>query len=236
MRNFYLIYLTSALLSSTSVNAQYKAWNGPYLGLIAGYESGTANFHNLEGGDVFLKQQSIDGGFKGLGTGIVAGWNKTFGRYYLGLEASMSLHNSKGETIAPLIDGFTGIVTSAKTRVQRRNTFELAVRGGYKIHEKVLIYAKLGGAMSKFNLRTSHINPMDPNMNYKNTFNKHLPGINIGLGSEVQFNPYCIGRLEVSHLQYLRKNFGNASSHQFKTRFEPQSLELKAGIIIPLKW
>jgi opacity protein-like surface antigen len=234
MRNIGLIGTILSVLSSESGIAQHKNWNGPYIGLGVGYNFGGGQLSFSEGAPAVSNEQSGNIGFKGPSTEVIAGWGRTFDRYYLGIEASASLYNSQGKITNSGVDGFTGAITTLKTKISKQDAVGLVVRCGYEIFEKVLIYTKIGGISSKFKVRSAHTNTLDSTVNLSRNFNKRLTGFIMGLGTELKFSNRFIARFEASHTQYARKDLINDPINNLKIHFKPQSLEIKAGIIIPL--
>jgi opacity protein-like surface antigen len=234
------LYLGSAVLAALtmgeSAHSNQDVWNGPYAGLVLGYESGSAKIKSSESGVGFASSQSNTLAFKGPGAELVAGWGKVFNKYYLGLEGSATIYNSKGNMKNSSVDGYNSSTNTLHTRVSRNDSFGLVARGGYKVHEGMLVYVKAGAASTKFNLRTTNTNGGDPIENFSKNAHKRVTGVIGGLGTEVKLTDHLIGRIEASHIQYNKINLSGNASNNSKVRFKPQSNEIKAGIIIPIGW
>jgi opacity protein-like surface antigen len=234
------LYLSSAILATLTVceNARsaHDMWKGPYAGLSVGYESGNAKIFSTESGVGYSSSQKTNIAFKGPGAELVMGWGKPFNKYYLGLEASASIYNSEGNTKNSFLDGFAGSANVLSSRVSRNDSFGLVVRGGYKIHETVLLYLKAGAASTKFNLKTVNRNNTDPKEDFTKKSRRRVMGIVGGLGAEVKLTDHLLGRIEASHIQYSRINLSGSISNNSKVRFKPQSNEIKVGIVMPIRW
>lgn len=210
-----------------------SGWDRAYIGLLLGYNSGSAKLSSLER-RTFPNGQSSNIAFKGSGVEFTIGWGKPFDKYYLGLEASSALYNSKGKASHTIVDGISNSSNTLITKARRNNTFGLAIRGGYIINQKVLLYGKLGVASTKFNLSTVNINSHDPNLNFAINPHKRLLGPLLAVGTEVQLNEHSLGRIEAAYIQYNRKNFLDTPDNS-KVRFNPSSNEIKVGIVWLLK-
>ncbi|MBL0942218.1 MAG: porin family protein [Alphaproteobacteria bacterium] len=234
------LYACSAILATLTFGQEARCetdpWNGPYTGLTLGYESGSAKIATSGAGVGFLSSQSNTIAFKGPGVDLVAGWAKTFNKYYLGLEASASIYSSQGSSNNSFVDGLANITNNLKTKITKNNSFGLVMRGGYKINEKMLLYVKAGAVSTKFNFKTTNSNTGDLNANFSRKSRKRVTGVVGGLGTEFTLTERLIGRLEATHIEYNKFSLSGNDAKITRVRAKPQSNEIKAGIILPIKW
>lgn len=208
------------------------AWDGPYVGLMFVYDFGTSKL-TAPGNGLNVYPRSV--GFQGPGAELLAGWGKTFNKYYLGLEVSASLFDSDGKNSVNALTGRPGERNVLKAKVAKKDSFGFAARIGYKVHEKALVYVKGGVASSKFDVNLASNFSLSPGSNNSRTIHKRFSGIAGGLGTEIKMTDRILGRFEASHTQYGRQNIGaNLPDGAHNTHFKPKSSEIKLGIVIPL--
>lgn len=237
MKNLYLgSAILATLASGHDARCESDPWSGPYTGLVLGYESGSAKISTSGSGVGFLSPQSNTIAFKGPGIEFVGGWGKTFNKYYLGLEGSASIYSSKGSSNNSFVDGLANATNSLKTRVNKNNSFGLVLRGGYKINEKMLVYLKAGAASTKFNFRTTNTNAADPVANFSRKSRKRVTGVVSGIGTEFNLTDRLIGRIEATHIQYNKFSLSGNDTNITRVKSKPQSNEIKAGVILPIRW
>ena len=152
MRSPIILAAVAAALAAAPALAE-TAFDGPYVGAVAGLQVHSANRATTTGTDGFralaptIRPDFIDlddnDGWHG---GILAGWNFSSGKLVYGIEADFIVGNIKGGNSfsgAP-IPGLApaGLTTTANHRIGNRGS--LRARLGYTVGEKALIYATGG--------------------------------------------------------------------------------------------
>ncbi len=109
---------------------------GFYIGLEAGYLNGKAEHRYLWGGSEFAPRGDSDP--DGSIAGILAGYQRYFGNYLLGLEADFMMSGSKGS-----FEDFSGATSAGRSEINY--IYSLRIRAGYRFDSwDTLAYLTVG--------------------------------------------------------------------------------------------
>jgi len=188
-----IIFVTSALVSAWpafSASRWYDSthdWTGFYAGINAGYDWGHSDLQFQGGpGNAFNT-------ITGVQIGLEGGYNKQFGHFVVGAEASAATSDLNGDRPCPN-PSFT---CSAKLN----GMFDVAGRAGYALGDD-LLYARGGLGMADFTHQFPRI--VGTMASDKDTF-RH--GYLVGAGSEYGFSQSFSAKLEYNYI-----NFGDLKS------------------------
>lgn len=205
---------------------------------MAGYESGAAKT-TYSGIETHSNQLA----FEGNGGEIVFGYGKTFNKYYLGLETSLSFFDADGTASSKMTTTLVGETLTFKSSIAKKDSAGIFVRFGYHPYENSLVYGKVGLVSSKFHFSVINAYSEGSPYDYAFEFKKRIKGISMGVGTEIKLFNGIFGRLEASHIQYDPKKFGfnflgapslGCPHVMYGTILKLQSNEIKLGIISPL--
>jgi len=184
-------------------------WNGPYVGVLAGAQFGSAGFA-LPGdtGDVLQSDHDSKTAFT---WGGMAGFNITTGGVVLGLEGDvMDANNAKTVVACTTPDGcFTSAHDSFTTYNNLKQTLNGRVRARVGIARGDNLFYVAGGysvAKTRLDLVGDCFDPANPPVPIIFTFSrsKTLSGFNIGAGVE-----HAIGSHLRIRAEYLYDSYGN---------------------------
>ncbi|MEZ5852764.1 MAG: outer membrane beta-barrel protein [Hyphomicrobiaceae bacterium] len=141
MRNLgrWLLLLAMICFSAPSYAGEGRAWNGPYIGLLAGWGSIDNRFTHSDGNPPPFSIDA-DGGFGG----IFSGYNWRSGNTVLGIESDTSLTGMSGEW---------GAMTDHTADIRWLSTFRGRV--GLLVNPSTLVYATGGLAIAR--VRFEHV-------------------------------------------------------------------------------
>jgi outer membrane immunogenic protein len=152
MRTPIILTAVTAALAAAPALAE-TAFDGPYVGAVAGVQLHSANRAITTGTDSFRSLAPANTPFfldlndnDGWHGGILAGWNFSSGALVYGIEADFSIGNIKGTSSfsgAP-IPGLApaGVTTTANRRIGNRGS--VRARLGTTLGEKALVYVTGG--------------------------------------------------------------------------------------------
>lgn len=183
--------LTKRLLLSTiaaiSINSAVQAapFNGPYIGVEAGYAAEKTNTHLVSAPlAIDATQKDNTASFNG---GAFAGYGKKYGSFYLGGESHLDW-NDLDRTKA----------YGTETVTQKHNVDVAAdIRAGFLPTPSILLYGLVGAAYGKF-----EYSDVDPTLPIAAQSEKWLAGIRGGLGAETQLISNTTARLDWVYTQY----------------------------------
>lgn len=121
-----------------------NAFNGFNIGLHGGYVTQTAKF---DVSTVLAPTQTngTDIGGQGFMGGLFLGWGRVFSNHHFGIEASAKFANIEGKKST--LEGLLGTVDH---RVKQTAAYDLTLRYGPVVAQKVLPFIKLGVAYGKW--------------------------------------------------------------------------------------
>jgi outer membrane immunogenic protein len=174
--------LASAMaLAATGVSAQ-TAFDGPYVGVGAGFGSTSFSFAGA------AKMPSARGGF----ASVIAGWNTSNGNMLYGFEGDLSIGNMRRSAACANPDW------TCRSRVQGMGS----LRGRLGVVQgSTLIYGTAGVAAARIGLRTSE--PVAGTFSDRKT----VPGLSIGAGVEVAMGNDQSFRAEVMHTRFRSRTW-----------------------------
>jgi opacity protein-like surface antigen len=156
-----------------------ETFTGPYAGVNFGYGAG-----HIEMKDSSAKTKTTHG-MKGVIGGLHLGYQKDFGQFVAGLEASANLSNSESKNN----------YTDGRIVLKRRNAYGLAARLGMTLNTW-LAYVKLGYENAKFDYRFNDTKD-----------NKRLNAFVPGFGMETKLTPNVVFGGEWTYTMYSKKSF-----------------------------
>lgn len=185
MQTIKRLLLTTAMAVSMIQGASAAVFDGPYVGVEAGYSMERSDLHVYSGlAGVDARDKDNNGAFNG---GAFAGYGKRHGNFYLGGETHLDW-NGLDRTKA---DG-------TETFVQKHSIdAALDLRAGFFPASSVLLYGILGAAYGKFEYSDT-----DPTVPIAATSDKWLAGIRGGLGAEAQLSSNTSARIDWVYTQY----------------------------------
>ncbi|MBW4331253.1 outer membrane beta-barrel protein [Stakelama sp. CBK3Z-3] len=166
--------------------AQDIPFNGPRIGVIAGYDGirpGSSEDSDIDGDD-----QTVDG----FQYGVDAGYDVNLGSAVIGVEGEVA--DSTGK-----VDPYDGDASYfGYGRVKTGRDLYLGVRAGALVNPSTLVYGKVGYTNARLD-----ITAQDGETETGNHFN--LDGYRVGAGVEHQFNGNLYAKIE-----YRYSNYGDA--------------------------
>lgn len=233
------ILLFSLFTAAILIVRCHASWDGAYLGLSLGYESGNAKVSNAELEKPLSKWAMAnalygDFSFKGAKGEAHIGYGKTIDNHYVGFEASSAIYQSQGKAVHRSQDGFSGATTKLSLKILKNDSCTASFKGGYKLDDKTLIYFKPGISSSKFSFTLANTNNRDPEVNFSAGRTKRFYGLALELGVEMRISERFLLRVGGSHTFYRRKFFTAQETQCGRVRFSPQATQIKTGIVMPL--
>ena len=183
MKVNYISILSVISLSAIAANAQASPFNGPYIGVMGGYESIHDSASDTGKGAFAGISSSGTLSAAGGNAGLFAGYGKTFGNLYLGAEAEGDVADSEEKT--RITSG--GSVIFSDTR--HKYDYGASLRAGFMPTETTLLYGRIGGIWSEFDSKAV-------------SNNVNLAGLRLGLGSEVAIAQNITARLDWVYTVY----------------------------------
>lgn len=237
----YIKILLFVLLAAAILAADcFASWDGAYVGLTAGYESGNAKISNADTTIAHAKWANNtnallgDFCFKGGKLEAFVGYGKTINNHYVGFEVGSLIYQSQGKVKHYSYDGFYGSETKLAMKVLKNEAFTASFKVGYKLNEETLFYIKPGVSSTKFSLNILNTNNHDPDVHFNSVNIKRFNGLSLELGVEMRINDRFLLRMGGSHTFYRRKFFTSEETQCGRIRFSPQSTQVKTGIVMPL--
>ncbi|GLS21393.1 porin [Labrys miyagiensis] len=172
-------------------------WNGPYIGVHAGYGWGREEDNQ---GDLFpgfsdprlvIATSADKFDLDGFVGGAHAGYNYQIDRFVLGVEGDLDYTNLSGSARAVYAGG--AVVRTLELKTDWQGSARL--RAGYAI-DNLLLYATGGVAFANAKLTTAG----------QDSSNTHI-GWTVGLGAEYAFTPSWIGRAEIRYSDFSKKSY-----------------------------
>lgn len=188
------------------------AFDGPYVGAVAGLQAHSQNRARTEGTAGFLALpgsvrpafQTMDHN-EGWQGGIVAGYNASSGKLVYGVEADFVIGNVKGSSsfVGAPIPGLApnGLTTSANSRLGNRAS--LRARLGYAPTEKLMLYTTGGLAIGDTRASASVLVNGAPGVGWFGEAENTQTGYTVGGGAEFKLTKTVALRAE-----YLFTDFG----------------------------
>jgi opacity protein-like surface antigen len=215
-----------------------KAYENFYMGISFSEEQGSnkieSDFINL-----FSNSQNNTLAHKGIGIDFVLGRGWLINDFYIGLETSLSLKNIKRENSFQYDTLFSNDKNCFTTKMKKKESYNLSLRGGYKLTDNNLIYSKLGLISSKFNIQLEN-NIKSNNLLYdkdklSKKINKQLNGVVIGIGTELIIDTNYLLRFEFCNNMYKKYSiFASNDESSIKASIKSSSSEMKIGLLMPL--
>ncbi len=165
-------------------------WTGCYIGIHGG------------GGIVNSSWNSENGG-GGLAGGQV-GCNYQIGRVVIGVEGEGFWSGISANTNFSSGTLATGLSTSDSS-VKNRWDADVALRLGFLVDERILIYGKVGAAVGEFDFYGAEAFGFSPLFFFSSSTsgNATLVGALVGIGSEFLIAPNWSAKLEYNYINYL---------------------------------
>lgn len=167
------ILVSTAALANPS-NAHAEEFDGPWVGVTAGY-------------DIFDAGDEADDSEDGITYGFTAGYDFNLGGVIVGFEGEIS-DSSVDATASDVIANGDSLTLSAG-----RDLFA-GVRVGVPVTENVLLYGKGGYTNQRFNAEYTLGNTTE-------SASENLDGFRIGAGAELDLGS-AFGRLEYRYSEY----------------------------------
>lgn len=131
-----IVALTVAAVVGFTASQAHADFSGPYVGVQLGYGKTTADVSGTVGGTSF----SGDDSEGGVNYGILGGYGRQFGNFYLGGELEASLSNAE---YSQTVNGVSG-------RIEQDWTLGAALRAGYVVAPNTMIYGRAGIVSTNF--------------------------------------------------------------------------------------
>lgn len=163
-------------------------WRGLFVGGQLAHGSSGIQGNGLRGGSGTDQGEYAD---EGAGAGVFAGYGRSFGRWYAGIEA-------EADRAATDIYHRKDKADSRTLNIAREASYALSLRGGYTLAGGDLLYARLGrvrtGFDSYYTLNDAPQNAVDA------TFEQD--GTRYGVGTDIAAGRNLFVRLDYSHTDY----------------------------------
>lgn len=211
MRTPIIFTVLTAVLAAAPALAQ-TAFDGPYIGAMAGVQAHSQNRARTEGTDAFLalpgsvrpsfQDLAYEDGWQGSG---VAGYNFSSGKLVYGVEADFTIGNVKGAAsfVGAPIPGLApqGLTTNVNSRLGNRAT--LRARLGYALGDTALVYTTGGLAIGDTRAAAAVLVNGAPGVGWFGEAENTQTGYTIGGGAEIKLTKAVAVRAE-----YLFTDFG----------------------------
>lgn len=205
------LILALSLVSAAPALGQ-TAFDGPYIGAVAGAQVHSQNRARTEGTQAFLGLPSTvrpafqdldsDDGWHG---GAVVGWNASSGKVVYGVEGDFVIGNVKARQsfVGAPIPGLApqGLTTNVDSRLGNRAS--LRARLGYAVADKVLLYTTGGLAIGDTRAQAAVLVNGAPTVGWFGEAENTQTGYVVGGGAEFKLNKAVALRAE-----YLFTDFG----------------------------
>lgn len=209
MRKLSLIVSTAFALIATPAFAQDADWTGAYVGVHAGYGSGSSDTDVALSGAWTSESQALRDHVttnfadsrkpEGFNFGGQIGYNyQTGGNFVLGAEADFSVLNADDSRSTGLVPTtpFPSLSYNFGNGVDAKHMFSLRARAGVAM-DKTLIYASGGWAWTKAEFAATMAS--NGGYNKAGATKKTLDGFIIGGGVEHKFTDSVSARLDYSY-------------------------------------
>lgn len=230
------VFMFMLVVSLSVKSASAHLWDAYYAGIMVGYDFG--NFKLVSGSDSlkgYVNSQSNKINFNGPSSEFIFGYGKMFDDRYIGIDSNISLSKAKGKSSVVHDEAFVGSFSKFETKINKKSSYQVTFRVGYKIQENLLPYIKIGAVSTRFNLKCQNTNTALPEESFSIYTNKSLNGYVGALGVETKFSELIFGRFEFTYIRYNKKNIiGTSIGNFINSSFRPQSNEIKLGVFVPL--
>jgi opacity protein-like surface antigen len=190
---------------------------GFYAGALLGYDS--LNLRTKGGRD----QATDKGEFSDsdASAGLFAGYGLNWGRWYAGLEADYE--DSRVD-----VDHSEERLSSRTVRIDKNDSYGLAVRGGYQLAGGSLLYARGGAVRSNFDLYDT-VNARTDAADDDDTTET---GVRFGLGTDIPATRHVFVRLDYSFTQYddFEADILDSQGQPQTERFRPREDLFRVGM------
>lgn len=227
--------LGSLCLAGAAAAQAAANWNGPYVGVLAGAQFGSAGF--ALPGDTADVLQSDSAAKTTFTYGGMVGFNATVGGMVLGVEGDLMDANSTRTVVAcTAVDGcFTSAHDSFTTFNNLRQTLNgrVRVRAGFARGDNLFYVA--GGysvARTRLDLVGDCYDPTNPPVPivYTYTRSRTLSGFNIGAGVEHAIGPHVRIRAEYVYDDYGNQTFAGDGAAWADRRISVHDSNLRLGV------
>ncbi|TDL93573.1 hypothetical protein EBP26_14475 [Stutzerimonas stutzeri ATCC 17588 = LMG 11199] len=192
------------------------AVQGFYVGAHAGHgslDSRLEGYHSESGAAPL--SQAYNGDFSGMGGiyGFFAGYGRSFGRWYAGIEAEVDTGRTEWSHNRET-SGEGGRDFSA----EKKSDYGLALRLGYSLPNGTLLYGRVGPMRARFNTTWAKGDNADANIDRSYQVN----GMRYGIGAEIPLTQQTFARLDYTRTDYdsygFRTGHGNPDEMEFDNR------------------
>ena len=189
------VLFTGAVIGFVPVAANAQAFNGPSVGIEAGWQNTDVRNPTTAAGVV-----PLDTSKDAAVAGVNLGYDKTFGHYVVGAETNLdftikgAVHNT-----GPGFD----------TRIDPRRSFDVSVRAGYLVTPQTLVYAR--GGYTNDRIRTTLASA-----DTATVVSQDRGGWLVGAGVERFIMPHLSARIEYRYAD-LSHGDGKYDRHQVLT-------------------
>ena len=180
-----------SIVGATSLDAPPIAatdWHGLFVGGHLVHGSSWLHGTGLRGGSGIDQGEYAD---EGAGAGLFAGYGRSFGRWYAGIEAD-------AEDVATDIYHRKDKADSRTLHLARERAYGVSLRGGYRLAGGDLLYLRLGRVRGKFDtyytLNDAPQNAVDTTL--------EQDGTRYGVGTDVVAGAHLFIRMDYSHTDY----------------------------------
>ncbi|MDX1724567.1 MAG: outer membrane beta-barrel protein [Pseudomonas sp.] len=200
------------------------ATQGFYAGAQIGHggvDSRLEGRHSESGEPPF--SQAFAGDFAGMGGvyGVFAGYGKSFGRWYAGLEAEVDT--------ARIDWKHTRETSGAGGRdfsVEKKSDYGVALRLGYSLPNGTLLYGRAGPVRGRFNTTWAKGNNPDANIDRSYKVN----GTRYGMGAEIPLSQNAFARLDYTRTYYDSYGFKSGHGAPDEMDFENRESLFRMGL------
>jgi hypothetical protein len=197
---FKTVLASTAIAAALATSAMAaETFTGPYAGVNFGYGAGHIDAKTTAKHGAGTESTKNNNGLKGVIGGLHLGYQKDFGQFVAGLEASANLSNTEGKNRA---DKYS-------SSLKRKNAYGIAARLGMTLNTW-LAYVKLGYESAQFEAKFTDTFAAAPNQingKKKSRINGFVPGF----GMETKLTPNVMFGGEWTYSMYSRKTYKAAA-------------------------
>jgi opacity protein-like surface antigen len=207
-----------------AVAPESNSWTGAFIGIQGSYglaEISGATLNDYSTGINYNRKPIGGATVEGYSIGVTLGHDWQFSRWVVGLQAAYDYSNLTGSH-----QYYDGQPTNY-TVYEIENVFSSSIRLGYLLNDNLLLYGRVGAAISKTNYRDD-----DPAFPYYGNEDATRIGIIAGIGLE-----YRIHRNVSVFLEYQYHNYGShtvgitySDGNQVDYRFKQEINRVLVGI------